>query len=631
MLALIALVNTITKGDEFAVAAMLLARFIPTLVFGPVAGVIVDRWNRKRVMVLCDLGRAGLIALMPFVESIPKVLPFARPMVVFLVVSAGLEMLTLLWQPAKDASVPHMVGRKQLLHANSLVLLAAYGTFPLSGAFLGLLAKAAGWLGSTFEPFREFALKPEQLALFFDAFTFMVSAAIVATLAIPRGERFARRLDLRQVWKDFAEGLRYVKGHQMIRPWVLGIGAVFAGIGSFLAVAVFYVTTVLGAGSAGFGFTVTTLGIGLGAGFALAGVASRLVPKDILFSAALFGLGVSMVAFGSVSTLATAALIGVALGAFGGFAYPSGLTLVQENVPDELRGRTLASLYSVVRLALVGSLALAPFLVKVVGDHEINFRGQTLDLSGSRTVLWLGGGVILAAGGVTSTAVRARRRRPLVPAPGIFFVFEGGEGAGKTTQIERLAAFLESQGRSVLVTREPGGSRVGARLRDLLLDPGIQAMSAKAEALLYAADRAQHVEEVIRPALARGQVVISDRYLDSSLAYQGIARGLGIDEVLDLNRWATGGLMPDLVFLLDAEPEVGLGRSGGADRIETEDVHFHRRVRAGYRMLRERHPDRFAVVDATQEPDEVHAEIVRRVQPYLERPRAAAPSPASSP
>lgn len=631
MLAIISLVKTITK-DEFAVAAMLLARFVPALLFGPVAGVIVDRWNRKRVMVLCDFGRGALIATLPFVQVIPNYIPWARPVILLLVVSAGLEMLTLLWQPAKDASVPHMVGRGQLMHANSLMLLAAYGTFPLSGAALVLLATAAKWLGANVEAFRALEIQQEHLALYFDAFTFSVSAIITATLVIPKRPRSAKPLDLRRVWLEFADGLRFIRGHRMIRPWVLGIGTVFAGVGSFLAVVVFYVDRVLGGGAAGFGFLVTTMGLGLGIGFGLSGAVSRLIPKDVLFSAALFGLGVSLIGFGSVSTLTIAGLIGVILGAFAGFSYPTGLTLVQENVPDELRGRTLASMYSAVRLALVGSLALAPALTKIIGDHRWEVAGQALDLRGSRVVLWMGGSLILFAAGVTSRAVRARRQRLDVPSAGMFFVFEGGEGTGKSTQIQRLAEFLEAKGRIVLITREPGGTRIGSRIRKVLLDPTSHPMSAKTEALLYAADRAQHVEEIIRPALKQGMIVISDRYVDSSLAYQGMGRGLGFEEVFDLHRWATAGLMPDLVFLLDADPEVGLARSGATDRIEREDIDFHQLVRAGYRRLRDRYPERFALIDAGKHPDLVHDEIRQRVLPFLEQAaRRAAGSPAPSP
>ena len=169
---------------------------------------------------------------------------------------------------------------------------------------------------------------------------------------------------------------------------------------------------------------------------------------------------------------------------------------------------------------------------------------------------------------------------------GVFLAFEGGEGTGKTTQLRVLADDLAGRGYSVVVTHEPGDTAVGAQLRELLLDPATS-VTAQTEALLYAADRAEHVANVVAPALARGAVVISDRYLDSSIAYQGYGRGLDIGEITRTSVWATGGLLPDLTLLLDLPPEDGLrrarGRGGRADRLEAEAMEFHTRVRAGFR------------------------------------------------
>ncbi|MGH2731531.1 MAG: dTMP kinase [Actinomycetota bacterium] len=617
MIAILYLVQEITN-NEFAVAAALLARLAPALFFGPVAGVIVDRWNRKRVMVLCDLGRGVLLALLPFVESIPSSLPWL-PAVVLFAVSAALEILTLLWQPAKDAALPHMVSRPQLLHANTLMLTAAYGTFPLSGVAFSLLAAVSIGLGST----------PQHVALVFDGFTFAVSAAITATLAIPHRARPRRDLNVRQVWRDFVNGISFIREHPMIRPWILGIGTIFFGLGGFMSIAVIYVRRVLEGGAASFGLLVTAVGIGLGLGFALSAIVARVVPRDVLFSATVFGLGAAVIGFGSVETLSAGSFMGVACGLFAGVAYPAGLTLVQENVADELRGRTLASMYSVVRLALVGSLAAAPVLARLINealepwDHRITVLDQQLALEGERVTLWLGGMLILVAAGLTARAVGARRRTR-ERGCGLFLVFEGGEGTGKSTQIHRLATFLEARGAGVLVTREPGGSAIGERIRSVLLDPRHRDMSSKAEALLYAADRAQHVEEVIRPALDSGMVVLSDRYLDSSLAYQGLARGLGVQRVLDLNEWAVGALLPDVVFLLDLRPEQGLERIQTPDRIEQEGSAFHIRVREAYRTLSERYPWRFVVIDAARSPEAIEAEIRHRVLGLLEQSRAPA-------
>ena len=207
----------------------------------------------------------------------------------------------------------------------------------------------------------------------------------------------------------------------------------------------------------------------------------------------------------------------------------------------------------------------------------------------------------------------------------LFLVVEGPDGGGKSTQIRRLAAFLTAEGAPPVVTLEPGGTAIGARIRQILLDPALSEMSPKTEALLYAADRAQHVEQVIRPALAAGRVVVSDRYLDSSLAYQGLARGLGLDRILEINSWATGGLLPDLVLLLDVSSEVGRSRSERTDRIEMQGGGFHAAVAQAYRSVAGAYPERFAVIDASGTPAVVEAQIRRRVQPLLAQ-RGARPA-----
>ena len=190
----------------------------------------------------------------------------------------------------------------------------------------------------------------------------------------------------------------------------------------------------------------------------------------------------------------------------------------------------------------------------------------------------------------------------------MFVTFEGLDGSGKSTQAELLRERLAADGLDVVSTREPGGTDLGERIRDLVLHGGH--VSPWAEALLYAAARAQHVDEVIRPALDRGAAVICDRYLDSSVAYQGVARALGLERVLDLNLAAVGGLLPDRTFLLALEAtEIGRRLSGEQDRLERESEEFHVRAAAGYRELAERFPERIVVLDATRPPDDLAEEV----------------------
>ena len=194
-------------------------------------------------------------------------------------------------------------------------------------------------------------------------------------------------------------------------------------------------------------------------------------------------------------------------------------------------------------------------------------------------------------------------------ARGVFITFEGGDGSGKSTQIQSVREWFESRGREVIVTREPGGTELGTEIRRLVQN-GPEDVDARTEALLYAADRAYHVATVIGPALERGAVVLGDRYIDSSLAYQGAARSLGVDEIASLSAWATQGLYPSLTFLLDLPPEVGARRRTDApDRMERESMDFHERVRHQYLRLADAEPDRIVVIDAVGTVDEVFSEI----------------------
>jgi dTMP kinase len=194
----------------------------------------------------------------------------------------------------------------------------------------------------------------------------------------------------------------------------------------------------------------------------------------------------------------------------------------------------------------------------------------------------------------------------------VFVSFEGADGSGKSTQAELLRTGLAAEGRDVVLTREPGGTELGEAVRELVLNGPV--MGAWAEATLFAASRAEHVEEVIRPALERGADVICDRYLDSSLAYQGIARGIGIDPVLQLNLDVTGGLLPDLTFLLLLDPGVATGRQADPDRLEREGTELQAKVDAAYRELAERFPDRIVTIDATGEPDSIAREVRERLR-----------------
>jgi len=223
------------------------------------------------------------------------------------------------------------------------------------------------------------------------------------------------------------------------------------------------------------------------------------------------------------------------------------------------------------------------------------------------------------------------RSRSVTPVPhdypgvyadsGVFVCFEGGEGSGKSTQSRLLQGWLHGEGHTVLLTHEPGDTEVGRKLRQIVLDPATGELSHRTEALLYNADKAEHVDTVVRPALERGEVVVTDRYVDSTLAYQGAGRDLDVADVEWVARWATGDLRPHLTVLLDLPPEQGLRRFAERDRIEGESMEFHQRVRAAFLAMADADPDHYLVLDARSPVTEIAAAVRDRVRPLLRSAR----------
>lgn len=586
-------------GGATAVGTVLTARVLPGFIVGPLAGVIADRWDRKRTMVVADILRAGIIFSLPFFPNL----------IYLLLASVALESLTLIWGPAKDASLPHFVKPSELTHANSLSLLGVYAPWPLAASLYAFLSTFGLFLGRNVPALEGLTDNTEALALWMDSLTFAFSAAMVSTLAIPMTVNRVGHLDLRQIRRDLVEGLSFVAHHKQVRPWMLGIAFTFTAAGAVFSLGIGFVDDVLGGGERGFAFLVGFLGTGMIIGLLSVGMLSKIIQKDVLFSASILLLGIGLGALASMNSLNTAIPIASALGFFGGAAYSTAYSLMHENTTDELRGRTFSAAYTVIRIGTLVGLGLFPLVAGAVGDRTV----AGLVVPGTRTTFWLAGLVAIGGGVLSMRAIGARAQPSLVPAQdrGSFIVFEGGEGAGKTTQIDALVRWLEARGEKVVTTREPGGTSIGTRIREVLLDPASEEMDARAEALLYAADRAQHVKEVILPALRAGKTVISDRFVDSSLAYQGVARGLGLEEIYRISEWATGGLLPDLVFYLNVDADEGLARIGDApDRIEQEKREFHDKVTEGYLQLAQRFASRFVVLDASKTPSQVHARVI---------------------
>ncbi|MEU7889697.1 dTMP kinase [Microbispora bryophytorum] len=629
IIALTALAGNLTAGSGFqaqslAIGGVFVAKMLPAILLGPLGGAVADRFDRRLTMVVADLARFAVVLSIPLVGNYQWVI-----IATFLV-----ECVNLFWVPAKDATVPNLVPKERLEEANQLNLLVTYGTAPVAAA---LFAVVSGVVTTISAAAPSFDVAATSVALYANALAYLASAVMVFTLrAIPKNH--VRHVSAPSVLRQITEGWRFVGGNRVVRGLIIGMLGAFAAGGAVVGVAKAYVQA-LGGGDAGYGavFCAVFLGMAFGMFFGL-----RLLKglsRRRLFGLSIVLAGLTLAAVALIQNLVVVVVLTVMLGACAGIAWIIGYTMIGLEVEDGLRGRTFSFLQSLARVVLLLVVAVASTLAALFGTHAIGVAGISYRFDGTNLVLLLGALLAIAVGVVALrhmddrpgipigvdllTALRGRR---FVPEEadlerGLFIAFEGGEGSGKTTQSRLLAIWLRDQGFDVVQTREPGSTKVGMRLRAILLDAAHQGLSPRAEAMLYAADRAEHVEKVIRPGLQRGSTVISDRYVDSSLAYQGAGRSLDQEDVARINKWATGGLVPDLTVLIDVPPAVGLRRMASpADRIEAEPLEFHERVRREFRALAAADPDRYLVVDGTLDQREVTHLIQDRVREILPDP-----------
>jgi dTMP kinase len=630
--ALTLFVQDLTHKPEFAVGGVLLFRVVPGLFFGPFAGVLADRFDRRRLMITADLARAALIALIPFVQHL---------WAVFLV-SALMELLALMWTPAKEATLPNLVQRDELLTANQLSLITTYATFPIGGALVAALSGAAAGL-SHVSAFGILHNHPSALSFWFDSATFLFSVAMVATFPahLMKAKRARTEFTATHALRDLREGFRFLRSDRVIRTLVVGAWTAFTGGGAVIALGPIFARQLVSgsraASDAAWGALIVAVGVGLVGGMITAGAIARRLPRERIFPVGLIVSGFSVLVVASMTSLRPAIFATVFCGGGAGVAWVTIFTLLQERTDDRLRGRTFATLYTGVMVSLFIALGGWPLLAGAIGNHTYHVGNNLVDLSGVRIVMWAGGFFLMLAGLQALKAMRPTKlakirgrlhglhfgARPTSPVSGgarrgMFIVFEGVEGSGKTTQMKLLFESLTSQGNDVVVTREPGGTPISERVRGIVLDAAAKEMDPKTEALLYAASRAQHVAEVIRPGLEQGKIVLCDRYIDSSLAYQGFARGLGEEDILRLNIWATDESLPDLVILLHLDPAIGLSRTkGDPDRMEQESVAFHRKVAEAYLHLARSFPSRFAVIDAAGPIEEIHRQVKAAILPFI--------------
>ncbi len=640
--------GSVAQGSAFS--STIAIRLLPGLLLGPVAGVMADRWDRRYTMVICDILRFLVYGSIPLVALISD---SGGLTVTWAVIATFLgETITMMWIPAKEAAVPNLIPRGRLEASNQLSLISTYGITPILAALV--LAALDGVVRGPIGGLPDWA-EPVQLALWINALSRAATAAVVffGIKEISEGSRERKERNAEQsIWKQFREGWQYIGRTPFVRGLVLGIFGAFAGAGVVIGTARFF-TSSLGAGDAAFYLLFGTLFIGLAIGIGLGPTIVKELSRRRWFGISLV-LASGAVAFLSVAFHLSMALFGaVFVGMGAGMAFLAGVTLLGGQVDDEVRGRVFAVVQIGARLVLLAAISIAGVLTGLGGSRRIGSGALSFDLSSTRVLLLVAGAVGIWSGIVAFRQMDdkkgvpvladlwgAVRGRPLSAAEpftrtGIFVVFEGGEGAGKSTQVTRLSESLIAAGNDVVVTREPGATDVGARIRSLVLSHSTDgAPSPRAEALLYAADRAHHVATVVRPALARGAVVISDRYVDSSLAYQGAGRTLPVQEISWLSSWATGGLKPDLVVLLDVDPTVGLSRvddrGEGQDRLESESRSFHERVRYAFLDLASADPKRYLVLDAARPMGEIADVVAARVNGLLTAGDDSHPAPAST-
>ena len=620
LLASTALAQQLAGGDyakaNFAIAGVFIVRLLPAVILGPFAGVIADRFDRRKLMVTCDFLRFALYLSIPIVGNY------------FWLYTATIlvEIVTLFWSPAKEASVPNLVPKTKLESANQVSLLASYGTAPIAALVFSILALFSGAVNSILG--NTTPASAADIALYINAISFAFCGYTVWRLKEMPGGPGVKSKQL-SFGRSLIDGFAFIKDSKVIRGLIFGMIGAFFAAGAVIGLARTFVDD-LKAGEAAYGVLFGSVFLGLALGISFGPRVFAQFTRRRLFGASLAISGLLLVTLSLVLNLVLAIFITIILGIFSGITWVTGFTLIGMEVEDEVRGRTFAFVQSLIRVSLVLVLAVSPLIAAAIGEHTYSFRTTSVTYNGAAFTMFFAGLIATLVGILSYRHMRDRPNVSLfsdlksalrgelgamtgMSIEGVFISFEGGEGSGKSTQTKLLKEWLEKNGETVLLTREPGGTPLGNQLREILLDNKTGLISPRAEALMYAADRANHVFAKIRPALDKGEIVITDRYFDSSVAYQGAGRVLLPAEVARISRWATESLTPTLTIIMDLPAEIGLARLDSTDRLESEPLAFHERVRQEYLNLANTDPERFMIVDASLSIEQIHEIIIERV------------------
>ncbi|MFD6913008.1 dTMP kinase [Streptomyces virginiae] len=636
-----------SRGAALAVATVFGVRILATLLFGavllgPLAGLLGagGKLDRRWTMIGADGVRLGLFVVAPlWLDWIPA--HALTALLATVVVSGAAERL---WTLAKESAAPALLPAPppegatvrplpdHLDALRRLTLRTAFATLPIAAAALlaaTLVGKALG-LGVDW-----FAANQAALGSYVASGLFAASVSLLLPLVLPGGATPRPRSPLEGLRTPKA-GDRPDKGRTGAIPLlVLSCAAVAGAVSSAVSVSVLHAFD-LGGGPAAFALFVLALvgGTAVGIRATQAGKVLPALSRRRLLALAIAVTGLALLLTGLVPDMATVLFLSLLAGFAAGVAANTGHTLLDQETEEFRRARITEHLQAVVRVAVALGAVAAPVLAAAIGPHRLTGAEVVFAHGGAAFTLMLVGALLLPVAVLVLTKADDRRGVPLrrdlrealrggepvqaASATGFFIALEGGDGAGKSTQVQALAEWIRGKGHEVVVTREPGATPVGKRLRSILLDISSAGLSNRAEALLYAADRAEHVDTVVRPALERGAVVISDRYIDSSVAYQGAGRDLSPTEIARISRWATDGLVPNLTVLLDVSPEAARERFTEApDRLESEPAEFHQRVRSGFLTLAASDPGRYLVVDAGQDPGSVTTVVRHRLDRML--------------
>ncbi|MFI7295240.1 dTMP kinase [Streptomyces sp. NPDC050121] len=634
------------RGVAFAVAIVFGVRILATVLFGAVLlgpltsltspdGPLDRRWT----MVGADGLRAALLIVAPlWIDWTPD-----DALALLLVTVFVTGVAERFWTVARESAAPALLPAPPLEGATvrplpdhmdalrRLSLRTGFVTIPLGAATLVVAALFNNLLGTGIDWFGQ---HQAALASYVAGGLFAGSLSIVTFLELPSVRTPRARSPLEGLRRPRAASGVDAGRTGAIPLLVLACAAVAGTISAAVAVAVLHAKD-LGGGPVMFGLLVLGLTGGVGVGVRTAPKVLVALSRRRLLALAIAFTGVALLAAGLVPDVTSVLLISALAGVGAGVAANTGHTLLDQETEEHRRTRTTEHLHAVVRVVVALGAVIAPLVAALIGPHRLDHGKFVFAHGGAAFTLMLVGALLLPVAALVLAKVDDRSGVPLrqdlrdallggddpvqTPAAnGFFIALEGGDGAGKSTQAEALAEWIRAKGHEVVLTREPGATPVGKRLRSILLDVSSAGLSHRAEALLYAADRAEHVDTVVRPALERGAVVITDRYIDSSVAYQGAGRDLSPTEIARISRWATNGLVPHLTVLLDVSPEDARERFTEApDRLESEPAEFHARVRSGFLTLAAGDPGRYLVVDGAQEPEAVTAVVRHRLDQLL--------------